>query len=309
MTVTRPVIIFDTDIGNDIDDALALVMLHSYVDMGFIDFAAVTISKDNKWAAVYTDIVNRFYGHPDIPIGIVRDGKTEDTGPFIKTVSEKMGKDFSSLTDIEDAVTLQRKILSESTDQSVVFVIVGFSTNIARLLRSQPDDISPLTGMELVRKKVRFMSMMAGNFSDHPEREYNIFIHPEAAQYVFANCPAPIICSGFEVGISIEYPAKSIENDFNYVNYHPVAEAYKVFMKMPYDRPSWDLTSVLYAVEPDASWFTLSSPGKIRVDANELTIYQKDENGKHFYLKADDIQRENVKNKLIELVTRLPRKF
>ena len=112
MTVTRPVIIFDTDIGNDIDDALALVMLHSYVDMGFIDFAAVTISKDNKWAAVYTDIVNRFYGHPDIPIGIVRDGKTEDTGPFIKTVSEKMGKDFSSLTDIEDAVTLQRKILS-----------------------------------------------------------------------------------------------------------------------------------------------------------------------------------------------------
>src|SRR5262247_2508237 len=74
-----PNVIFDTDVWSDIDDMLALAMLHALHDRGEINFVAVTISMDDKWCAPYVDLVDRFYGHPDIPIGIVRNGVTVDS--------------------------------------------------------------------------------------------------------------------------------------------------------------------------------------------------------------------------------------
>ncbi len=60
-----------------------------------------------------------------------------------------------------------------------------------------------------------------------------------------------MVLSGFEIGLLVPFPAESIERDFAYAERHPVAEAYRAYEKMPYDRPSWDLTSVLYAVYPE----------------------------------------------------------
>ena len=51
-------IIFDTDMGNDVDDALALAMLHAFQSRHEINLLAVTVTKDNKWAAPYVDVVN-----------------------------------------------------------------------------------------------------------------------------------------------------------------------------------------------------------------------------------------------------------
>src|SRR6267143_144660 len=53
------------------------------------------------------------------------------------------------------------------------------------------------------------------------------------------------------------------EHDFAYVQDHPVADAYRSYMKMPYDRPTWDLTAVLYAVRPDYGYFSLSDRNTI----------------------------------------------
>ena len=43
-------VIFDTDMGNDIDDALALAMLNNYIDMGLVDMLGVVSSKDNPYS-------------------------------------------------------------------------------------------------------------------------------------------------------------------------------------------------------------------------------------------------------------------
>ena len=51
-------VIFDTDMGNDIDDALALALLHALESRGECRIIAVTITKDNPWAAPYIDLVN-----------------------------------------------------------------------------------------------------------------------------------------------------------------------------------------------------------------------------------------------------------
>src|SRR3981189_1142685 len=77
-------VIFDTDMGNDVDDALALAMLHAFESRGECRLLAVTVTKDNPWAAVYVDLVNTFYGRARIPVGMVKGGVTPEDSPMIQ---------------------------------------------------------------------------------------------------------------------------------------------------------------------------------------------------------------------------------
>src|SRR3954447_24362449 len=62
-------IIFDTDMGNDVDDALALGILHSLSDRAECRLIGVTLTNANPSAVPYVHLVNAFYGRPDIPVG------------------------------------------------------------------------------------------------------------------------------------------------------------------------------------------------------------------------------------------------
>ncbi len=62
-------VIFDTDMGNDVDDALALAMLHALTDRGECRLIGVTLTNANASAVPYVQMVNRFYGRGDLPVG------------------------------------------------------------------------------------------------------------------------------------------------------------------------------------------------------------------------------------------------
>lgn len=309
-------VIFDTDMGNDIDDALALAMLHTLADRNEVELLAVVLSKDNPWAAVYVDVINHFYGRPDVPIGVVDKGITPEDGKFIKAVSDRKvnGKlvyprKLKSGKDAPEAVKLLRRTLAAQPDNSVVMISVGFMTNYGRLLDSRPDDISPLDGRELVRRKVTLYSMMGGDFSSERLSEYNVVGDPEATYKVFEQWPSPIVVSGFEIGRGICYPAVSIERDFAYVENHPVAEAYRLYMKMPYDRPTWDLTAVLCAVRPDREYFGYSPNGKITFDRTSgKTTFEEKTGGLHRYLTVTPEQITRTREALVWLASAPPRK-
>ncbi|MEL6894852.1 MAG: nucleoside hydrolase, partial [Planctomycetota bacterium] len=66
-------VVFDTDISGDVDDVLALAMLHALADRGECEIRAVTISKINPLTAPFVDAVNTYYGRPEIPIGVPYD--------------------------------------------------------------------------------------------------------------------------------------------------------------------------------------------------------------------------------------------
>ena len=89
-------VIFDTDMGNDIDDALALAMLHGLESRGEIRLAAVTLTKDNPWAGRYVSAVNTFYGRERIPIGLVKNGVTKDEGNYNRVAIEMCIRDRST---------------------------------------------------------------------------------------------------------------------------------------------------------------------------------------------------------------------
>ena len=307
-------VIFETDIGNDVDDALALDMLYKYVEWGQVDLLAVMINKDAPAPAEYMDIMNTWYGHTDIPVGIVRDGSDDPWGQYAQKVVDLKNEDGTpmfarsrkSYDDLPDAHMLYRQILAKQPDASVVIATVGFSTNLARLLDTPADEYSPLTGKELVAKKVKLLSAMAGNISELEHHEYNVVKDLPAAVKVFAEWPTEIVVSPFEVGRAIKYPGESIENDFTWAPKHPMVEAYKAYLPMPYDRPTWDLTSVLYAVEGD-SWFTMSEPGRIEITSEGSSVFTPCPDGNVRYMKVDDAQCAAILGRFKEVITSQPK--
>lgn len=292
-------IIFDTDMGNDIDDALALALLHSLESRGECHIVAVTITKDNPWAASYIDLVNTFYGRPTIPIGMVkRSGVTPDDSPMIRVPAERKRPDGSfvyphrllSGADAPDAVAVLKKALASQPDHSVVIVQVGFSTNLAHLLGDSG---------ELVARKVKLLVMMAGDFAKH-NPEFNVKMDIPSAQKLMRDWPTPIVTSGFEIGNSMLFPASSVTRDFP-GDRHPVADAYRNYKQFPYDRPTWDITAALYAVRPNDGYFSLSEPGTIQVDATGVTTLKPSPNGKHRFFVMNDAQRARALEAMILL--------
>ncbi len=294
MSAAPPVpVIFDTDMGNDIDDALALAMLHSLQSRGEIRLAAVTVTKDNPWAARYVSAINIFYGRDKIPVGVVKNGVTKAEGNYNRKAIDGGRHKWSDQT--QDAVALLKDVLAKEADGSVVVIQVGFSTNLARLL-AEPG------GKDLIAKKVKLLSLMAGDFTNKGP-EYNVKEDIAACTKLAAEWPAPAVWSGFEVGRTIKYPAASIDRDFAWVPKHPVVDGYKAYMKFPYDRETWDLTSVLYAVRPDSGYFDLSAPGNVVVDAKGFTKHLPAPGGRHRYLIVNELQRARILEAMIWLAS------
>lgn len=303
-------VIFDTDMGNDVDDVLALAMLYTYQRAGKTDLRAITVSKAHPYAVAFIDLMNRYYKMDHIPIGYVgAAGPTADSGLYLgQTLGfrEHGRKLFTADTAlarrVPEAYKLQRKILAAAADHSVVMVVVGFSTNIARLLESGKDEYSDLAGKELITKKVKQLYMMAGMFGEPPFAEYNIQQDIGAARTVFEQWPGAIAASGWEVGARLKFPSKSLIHSFSALWDHPMVNAYFQYIKMPYDRETWDLTCVLQAAEPGKHYFRESAPGIITIAADGKSTFQEQAGGKHRIFLLDESNIAPVLKRFVQTV-------
>ena len=136
--------------------------------------------------------------------------------------------------------------------------------------------------------------------------EYNVVKDIASARDLAEQWPTPMVFSGFEIGIALPYPAVSIERDYGYVRHHPLAEAYIRRNPPPHNRPTWDLTSVLYAVVPDRGYFDISPPGTVTVVADGLTSFKETSPGNHRYLILRPEQKPRVLEALVQLSSQPP---
>ena len=311
----RQNIIFETDMGNDVDDALAIDMLYKYAKQGEICFMAVMLNKEGQFPPQYIDLLNTWYGKKHIPIGV--SGRADQSivagNNYTQTICEKTDeqgkplykrsiKDYSKLF---PAPKLYRKLLAKAKDHSVTIVSVGFSTNLALLLDSEADEYSSLSGRELVAKKVKQLVTMAGNISNPKHHEYNVVNDIPACQKVYRNWPTPIYTSPFELGAQIKYPASSIENDFDWTSHHPIVDSYKAYLPNIEDRPTWDLTAVLFAINPQ-DFFTVSSSGQITVTDEGSTLFKPQTDGSHYYLSVTPEQAQRILDYFVTTITKQP---
>ncbi|MFA6592564.1 MAG: nucleoside hydrolase [Bacteroidales bacterium] len=306
----KPVVIFDTDLGNDVDDVLALQMLLNYAKEGTIDFRGIILSKCNPHSVEFVDAFCRHNGFDDMPIGYAYNGVTPDDYKYLLATlnATYQGKPIMEPNRTLDASIPEgyvelRRLLSEAKNGSVTLIAVGPLTNIGRLLSSGPDDLSSLSGKELMKKKVKSLNIMGGEYlGGKPFAEYNIKCDLKEATVVFAQCPVPIVASGFEIGKKILYPHESILNDFGVPEASPLCVAYMSYEPMPYDRPSWDLTSVFDAIDKDRSLFRHSAKGTISVDGKGVTTFNEDPKGKDEYLIVNPSDVEKAKMALVNRV-------
>jgi hypothetical protein len=255
-TTEPPVkIIFDTDFGGDADDLGALAMLHNFHSRGECELLAVMLWNTEEYAVPAVDAVNRYYGNPDIPIGILsRDyHRTEwmHTKPLADAFPYQLSND-----DVPLAVELYRKILSEHDDKSVVIITTGPLANIKNLIQSGPDQYSPLSGSELIEQKVIEFSIMGGMFPEG-QNEWNFNGDmPGVTTFVLENLTVPIVFSGYEIGVKIKTGPRLIEAG----EHSPLFIGYDHFsIHAPWMNPwyvdgeitpnsTYDQTSVLYTV-------------------------------------------------------------
>jgi inosine-uridine nucleoside N-ribohydrolase len=278
----RPVI-FDTDMGNDIDDALALAMLHALSDRGECELIGVTLTNGHPAAVPYIRMLNRFYGRADLPVGAAIKRLKGGDGDGYMTAALR-GAPVGNGDPAEPAPVVLRRLL-QSAREKVVIVQTGFSTNLAALLETPG-------GTALAKDKVALVVAMAGNFAEE-EPEYNVRIDVASAKAVFERWPTPIVFSGFEIGRELLYPAASIEHDFAYARPHPIAESYRAYHQMPYDRPTWDLTAALEAVRPERGYFGRSEPGAVLVEPNGVTRFFPGQ-GDRRYLRLDPSEQAEI---------------
>ncbi|MDF1657438.1 MAG: nucleoside hydrolase [Verrucomicrobiales bacterium] len=313
--------IFDTDMGNDIDDAMALVMIHQLAKRDAVELLAVTSTKDHPLSASYIDALNTYYGYPDIPIGVVRDGATPEEGRYNAVGSRKdedgnllYPHDLTSGEDAPEAVGLIRKTLAAEEDGSITLVQVGLFTNFARLLESEADDHSPLSGRELIEQKVNRTIIMAGAFQTiiHKTKhlEYNVVKDIPSAKKMAANWPGELIWSGFEIGIHSTYPWESIVKDYEYLEKHLLKESYLAWVKNPpHDRPTWDLSCVLHAIYPAREYFFTSPKGHVSVDdegRTDFVVANEKNPGNDQFLIMSNEQAARAREAYVQLCTQPP---
>lgn len=277
-------IIFDSDFGPDYDDVGALTILHALADSGKAEILATMASNRYKLVAPAMEVLNNFYGRPEIPIGAPKNGGVNIScwQHWTDSLVAKYPHKLDSTSQALDAVALYRKILASQPDTSVVIVTVGFLTNMRDLLMSKPDSNSALDGKGLVLKKVRRLVSMAGRFPEGSE--FNVQKDSLASKYTFENWPSPVVFSGFEIGSRIFTGRQLVNSDVH----SPAKDVFRISMPMAAEdkngRMSWDETAVITAVLGVDAGFSLRQ-GWISVDSSGYNHWKDDPKGNHSRLE------------------------
>ena len=279
-------IILDTDIGPDCDDTGAMALLHELANNKEAEILAVTHCTSNPFGSGCVDAINRWYGRGDIPIGTLEcEGflNEDEHKKYNKYIAENYPNRYPQGEGVPSAVKVLRETLIRQEDGSVVVVAIGPLPNMLNLLESKPDDISPLYGYELVKRKVKRLVVMGGGLNNP---EYNFIMHPQSTVKVCANWPTEIWFSTFEAGADIMTGV----NWGHMPEEHPVRKSYALYA--PDGRMSWDLTAVWAAVMGVEPYYELSEPGIMVGLQDGANNWVADAKGQHRYmiLKASEEQ-------------------
>ena len=245
-----PQLLIDTDMLTDCDDVAALELAFECERRGDADVLAITVSSAYPKSAPVVDAVATFCGRGGVPIGTPKNGTghRRDDSCFLDRVAAEYPHGLESNDDAPDAVDVMRRTLARAEDASVTLVTLGYLSNVASLLKSGPDDISPLAGRDLVGRKVKEWVCMGGNFPNDPAKDnVNFTRDAEAAVFAITNYPGRITFVGREIGHSIFIGDRF--HDLPAAN--PLRRAYELHrgrFGRNWDHHTADPVTILYAV-------------------------------------------------------------
>jgi len=188
-------VILDTDIGDDVDDAYALVLLASLPNVKILG-VTTTFGETAKRAEVAAKLL-RVAGRGDVPVHAGRPG------------DHKIGRQHtwaqgfrSRALQKEEAVEFLRREVERAPGE-VTLIGIGPLTNFGDLLTRYPD----------TKSKIRRIVIMGGavhvgyNNQPPPTPEWNIRCDPTAARAVFES-GVPLVMAGLEVTTMLKLDAE-----------------------------------------------------------------------------------------------------
>lgn len=184
---TAPIpVIFDTDIGDDIDDALALALALQSPELNVRLVTTVADDVESRTRLVWKEL--GLFGRQDIPIA------TGASEPLLDPRLPDRAAQFEVLAPSDQAPPASRRRASDmiietlmSSPAKVTIIPVGPLTNIALALREEPR----------IKDRIERIVLMGGAYFP-PRREYNIYRDRIAAQIVFSS-GVPITGVGLDV--------------------------------------------------------------------------------------------------------------
>lgn len=264
-------VLLDTDIGPDCDDVGALAVLIYYAKQYGFPIGGICNCTSNKAGNGVIDAVCRRCGIDTPPLGQWSGVGFMDGAEHCKynvAVAEAHSEAYRNGTlPVEDAVTYYRKRLAAEKDGNVMVISIGMFNNLAALLDSPADDISPLSGVELVKAKVYALVSMAAILPQG--RECNVVSDYPAAQKVFADWPTAIYLSDFHIGVNVKTGYDHI-TDPAAIMADPLPMSYHLYTKewnwegaVKGQNASYDLTAVQFAALGIGELYDLDTPGDL----------------------------------------------
>ncbi len=198
-------VLLDTDIGSDIDDALALAYLLRQPCCELLGIT--TVSGEPEKRASLADAVCRAGGRTDIPIHV---------GTESPLLAEQLQPDAPQAAALASSAWPHRTFDTQNTaieflretirarPGEVTLLAIGPLTNVAQLFALDPE----------TPKLLKHLVLMGGWYFDRPQPEWNIRCDPHAAAMVFA-APVPRLSAvGIDVTTECRLPADECRRRF-----------------------------------------------------------------------------------------------
>jgi inosine-uridine nucleoside N-ribohydrolase len=267
-------LIIDSDLFSNADDVAALATAFALQIQGEDQVIAITLNTRtdrpsvavNSWRCAAA--VAQFYNSASVPIGAdMPDSGTQVGNPDFITPCAALASAATPAPDT--ALNVLRRALVGQPDGSVTIAEIGYEENLATLLNSPPDSISPLSGHDLIAQKVKELVVMGGGYPSFGG-ENNLAGNPLAAADVAANWPTKIVWSGIEIGDNVT--AGSTVDSAQPLN-SPVRVAFDAYAGPHTSFNLWDPTAVYHAVRPGDALLTEVGPGQNVVNGSGGNVF------------------------------------
>jgi len=199
-------VLFDTDIGSDIDDAVALAYLLSQPECELLGITTVTGEPEKR--AEMASALCHVAGRPDIPIypGADLPLAIEQRQPKAPQYAVLGNRTRKTEFPRGEAIEFMRRTIRAHPGE-VTLLAVGPLTNVALLFRTDPE----------IPSLLKEVVLMCGQFDEKPgsgNKEWNAMLDPEATAIVFKSNPPNLRSYGLDVTLKVVMSAQDLADHF-----------------------------------------------------------------------------------------------
>lgn len=199
-------VILDTDIGNDIDDAIALAYLLAQPECELLGITTVTGRPDRRammCSAICEQAGRDVPIYPGISSPLLVEQRQPDPPQADRLSRWKHGTQFPAC----EAIEFLRRTIRANPGQ-VVLLAIGPLTNVATLFSIDPEIPS------LLKSLVLMCGVFTNRLPGSPVREWNAMCDPHATAIVYRARPAIHRSIGLDVTRQVTMPAEEVRRRF-----------------------------------------------------------------------------------------------